>query len=113
MRDRAHTISGLSPRKAPLARQPGNFAQVQNKSGTMGQGSLTQDHKPERVTGISPQFVFLTLYHSYGFGRMQNPTALLDSENNDLSTSNSDTPILVPNSESIKMAIKSLDRIHA
>ena len=113
MRDRAHTISGLSPRKAPLARQPGNFAQVQNKSGTMGQGSLTQDHKPERVTGISPQFVFLTLYHSYGFGRMQNPAALLDSENTDLSTSNSDTPILVPNSESIKMAIKSLDRIHA
>jgi tuberous sclerosis protein 2 len=115
IRDRAHTISGPSPRKMPLSRQLGaNLGQVQNKQGAIGSGSLISEHKAERVTGISPQFVFLTLYHSYGFGRMQNPTAMLDHEDVQSETrKQNDAPLLVPNSEGIKMAIKSLDRIHA
>lgn len=115
MRDRAHTISGPSPRKIPLTRPSvSSLGQVPNKTGAMGPGSLIREHKTERVTGISPQFVFLTLFHSYGFGRMQNPTAMLEQDVfNDGSATRNDTPLLVPNSTGIKLAIKSLDRIHA
>ena len=45
---------------------------------------------------------------------MQNPTAMLDHEDVQNETlKQNDAPLLVPNSEGIKMAIKSLDRIHA
>ena len=112
-RDRAHTISGPSPRKMPLARQTGTvLTQAQIKSSSPG--SLISDHKAERVTGISPQFVFLSLYHTYGFGRMQNPVGMLDQDDiNEKPSTSNDTPLLIPNSDGIKMAIKSLDRIHA
>ena len=112
-RDRAHTISGPSPRKIPLARQTGTtLSQAQHKS--IGPVSLIPDHKAERVTGISPQFVFLTLYHTYGFGRMQNPVGMLEHDDiSDKSATSIDIPLLIPHSDGIKMAIKSLDRIHA
>ena len=112
-RDRAHTISGPSPRKVPLARQTGtSLGHSSIKSS--GPASLITDHKAERVTGISPQFVFLTLYHTYGFGRMQNPVGMLEQDDqSDKSTASNDVPLLIPNSDGIKMAIKSLDRIHA
>ena len=49
----------------------------------------------ERVTGISPQFVFLTLYHSQNFGNLQE----------------SDKPMLInTGNKSIEASIKQLDR---
>ena len=68
MRDRAHTISGPSPRRFTGDR--GNASSV-SSSGSFSFKSnlasgLPNDQKMDRVTGISPQFVFLTLYHQLG-----------------------------------------------
>ena len=55
------------------------------------------DHKLERVTGISPQFVFLTLYHSNSFGSI--PTT--------------ERPMLINTSNrSIESSLMILDQIH-
>ena len=55
--------------------------------------------RAERVTGISPQFVFLQLYHSSCFGKV--------------AAKESEKPILLPNSSTIEASIRNLDRIHA
>ena len=93
MRDRAHTVSGPSPRRlgpggggaaasaAAAAGSGGSSgAASRHPSGVVRRGPdfLRSDssvdpakkasHVQERVTGISPQFVFLQLYHSSYFG---------------------------------------------
>ena len=87
MRDRAHTISGPSPRRSATTPQRGPYpAGASNAATTVtapstsvsSSGSFSskyleqqqQSQKLERVTGISPQMVFLTLYHSQCFGNM-------------------------------------------
>ncbi len=52
----------------------------------------------DRVTGISPQFVFLQLYHLSVFGK-----APADGE----------VPVPLPKIPAIETSIKNLDRIHA
>ena len=56
--------------------------------------------KAERVTGVSPQFVFLQLYHSSCFGKVS-------------ASRESEKPILLPTSGPIEASIRNLDRIHA
>ena len=84
MRDRAHTISGPSPRRSATTPQRGPYPAGASNAATTGtapsnsvssSGSFSskyleqqqQSQKLERVTGISPQMVFLTLYHSQCF----------------------------------------------
>ncbi|TRY76727.1 hypothetical protein TCAL_07432 [Tigriopus californicus] len=99
-RDRAHTISGPSPRRfnrdsasgtgsAGIRRGP-EFLRSQTSGGPSSE-------RAERVTGISPQFVFLQLYHNSSFGN----------------TNSLDQPILLPATKAIETSIKNLDRIHA
>ena len=51
----------------------------------------------ERVTGISPQFVFLQLYHLSCFGSVRE----------------TEKPVMLPATRGIETSIKNLDRIHA
>jgi tuberous sclerosis protein 2 len=103
MRDRAHTFSGPSPRRSLRTdgsnSQPGGTSVSSTgsfSSKSIGGGSVTE-HKLERVTGISPQFVFLTLYHSQYFGNIQI----------------SEKPMLInPSNKFIESSLKILDRIH-
>ena len=113
IRDRAHTISGPSPRRSQVSSQRGPFsphtaatpatsvASSGSFSSKVGHSYLEQQQqqiqKLERVTGISPQMVFLTLYHSQCFGNMP------DSEK----------PMLINTSnKSIESSLKILDRIY-
>ena len=72
-RDRAHTISGPSPRRPNQDMRFGSISSSGSFSSKTGPPPASSDisHKMERVTGISPQFVFLTLYHSQNFGSLQ------------------------------------------
>ena len=60
--------------------------------------SSTSSERHERVTGISPQFVFLQLFHNSCFGNVQNME---------------EKPILLPATKTIEASIRNLDRIHA
>ena len=124
MRDRAHTVSGPSPRRlGPASNTSGNNAAGGPSSGgssgassrhpssaggiRRGPDFLRSDssadpakkasHVQERVTGISPQFVFLQLYQSAFFGGG--------------GADKHDRPILLPHT--METSIKNLDRIHA
>jgi len=117
MRDGAHTVSGHSPARRPpnlqLLSRPVNGAAAAAAAGLsspISEQQQQQQHKPEqRVTGISPQFVFLTLYHTYCLGG-SSPFG----ESLKATTQSDDMPILVPpNSKSIEMSIRNLDMIHA
>ena len=111
-RDRAQTISGPSPLR--MSSHPGAVKRGPDflKSGTSqpGQQSSTatatssalppKAEKPsssERVTGISPQFVFLQLYHLSCFGSVRE----------------AEKPVMLPATRGIETSIKNLDRIHA
>ena len=95
-RDRAHTISGPSPRRPVLdAARYGSISSSGSFSSKTGPPTSESTHKMERVTGISPQFVFLTLYHSQNFGNL--------NEN--------EKPMLInTGNKSIEASIKQLDR---
>ena len=115
-RDRAHTISGPSPLRsssqaaAAVKRGPDFLKSVGSPQGQQGATASTsvvpapppplKAEKPssERVTGISPQFVFLQLYHLSCFGSVK------ESE---------ERPVMLPATRGIEMSIKNLDRIHA
>jgi len=102
-RNRSHTVSGLSPARsndrgganASSVSSSGSFSFKSNLSTS---GLPTNDnHKLDRVTGISPQFVFLTLYHSNCFGSF--PT--------------SERPMLInTGNKSIEASMKILDNIY-
>jgi hypothetical protein len=109
-RDRAHTISGPSPirsapsRDPPAVRRGPDF--LRNPSMTAGAGggggggsggSGGGKPREERVTGISPQFVFLQLYHLSCFGNV----------------GDAERPVMLPTSTTIETSIRNLDRIHA
>ncbi len=134
LRDRAHTVSGPSPRRfaagrAPSAASPNDYGDhkhgppsstgaVQRGPGFLRSGpapssssatpsspgaahpsssssSLASVH--ERVTGVSPQFVFLQLYRGSCFGE----------------AGKGEAPIPLPATTDIERSIKNLDRIHA
>ena len=119
-RDRAHTISGPSPLRtsshsreqaaaAAVVKRGPDFLKSGGNSQTQGQTTATSAPPPppssksekqssERVTGISPQFVFLQLYHLSCFGNLKE----LEEK-----------PVMLPASRGIEMSIKNLDRIHA
>ena len=94
-RDRAHTISGPSPRRPVQDMRFGSISSSGSFSSKTGPSNTSEmSHKMERVTGISPQFVFLTLYHSQNFGALQ------DNEK----------PMLInTGNKSIEASIKQLD----
>ncbi len=143
LRDRAHTVSGPSPRRfmggqgagrrgaeGGIQEQPVSAGAVQRGPDFLrnrGQASNSPSSSPgvpsptsvtaststssinqqpasvsstssaqERVTGISPQFVFLQLYLGTCFGDV----------------SKGDAPIILPSSSAIETSIKILDRIH-
>ena len=125
-RDRAHTISGPSPQRirssasaaaasfssgSPRHSAAAGASALPQSSRSSNRGSTdfpragssaSQQHpgleRAERVTGVSPQFVFLQLYHNSWFGKM---------------TKESEKPILLPASSTIEASIRNLDRIHA
>lgn len=107
MRNRAHTISGPSPRRSggQLFYGSGGGNHPSTVTSVSSSGSFSSKSGPnaetplkiDRVTGISPQFVFLALYHSKS----------LDI------ASNQDKPMLINlSNKSIESSIKSLDLIH-
>lgn len=101
-RDRAHTISGPSPRRMPqsgLARRSGPDLLRANPSTSASSSSSSSaaTERAERVTGVSPQFVFLQLYHQCMFGDVK-----------DLGK-----PLLLPANSAIEASIRNLDRIPA
>ena len=109
IRNRAYTISGPSPRSraSRLSAMAGVTGSSVSSSGSFSsktghvydqQGpSSVSGSKMERVTGISPQFVFLTLYHSQCLGNI--PLT--------------EKPMLVNTSnKSIESSMKILDRIY-
>ena len=62
----------------------------------------SEKQSSERVTGISPQFVFLQLYHLSCFGNVKGGGGEPEEK-----------PVMLPASRGIEMSIKNLDRIHA
>ena len=125
-RDRAHTISGPSPLRTSSSHSRGEQAAaavvvkrgpdfLKSGSSQSQQGPTAtsvpplpplpppKSEKPssaERVTGISPQFVFLQLYHLSCFANVKGNDA-------------EEKPVMLPASRGIEMSIKNLDRIHA
>ena len=97
LRERAHTVSGMSPSKRPAAKQV--------ESGVRGSTPVNENPSgTERVTGISPQFVFLQLYRT---SQIQNGSASAQVPVEE------GKPILVPNTKMMETSIRNLDRIHA
>ena len=96
IRDRAHTVSGEpSPRKISLSSQTSGIRRGPDFLRSGSSASTSNDRGHERVTGISPQFVFLQLYHNYN------------------SKAGGPKPILLPATKMIETSIRNLDRIHA
>ena len=74
---------------------PERFGSISSSGSFSSKTHPNENQKMERVTGISPQFVFLTLYHSQNFGNLQE----------------SDKPMLInTGNKSIEASIKQLDR---
>ncbi|XP_040576588.1 tuberin [Lepeophtheirus salmonis] len=91
---RSHTISVSSPRNRVLNKP------LQPTTGIVGRpgiGGIGSGEKNDKVSGISPQFVFLMLYQSSTFG---NAASL-------------EKPLLLPSNKITENSIKNLDRIPA